>query len=207
MLTDSPGLRHHKSGLVQVFCPGSGPQGQQNGQQNGGSEALRGTIAHPSDAGRSTCRHAVGAASVAGRVGSSAPPRRLLDVGRSQVSALRRFACARAICSLRRFVSVGPERYQNAHSSGRDRIVLVDQAAEEITPFDLWHDRHRLNVALLLRYSQLDAAVRSLGVVVTGVARENTIEMTATEDQGPFDLLSLFTKRSAKALAWARPSR
>jgi hypothetical protein len=60
-----------------------------------------------------------------------------------------------------------PERegYQNADSSCRDRIVLVDQAAEEITPLDLWHDRHRLNVALLLRYSKLDAAVRSLGVV------------------------------------------
>src|SRR5450756_1016959 len=67
----------------------------------------------------------------------------------------------------------------------RDRIVLADQAAKEITPPDLWHDLHRIDVALLLRYSKLDPAVRSLGVVVTGVAREDTVEMTAAEDQGP----------------------
>jgi hypothetical protein len=30
----------------------------------------------------------------------------------------------------------------------------VHQAAEEITPFDLWHDRHRIDVALLLRYAE-----------------------------------------------------
>ena len=48
-----------------------------------------------------------------------------------------------------------PERYQNADSSCRDRTVLVDQATEEITPFDLWHDRHRVDVALLLRCSKL----------------------------------------------------
>ena len=48
-----------------------------------------------------------------------------------------------------------PERYQNADSSCRDRTVLVDQAAEEITPFDLWHDLHRVDVALLLRCSKL----------------------------------------------------
>jgi hypothetical protein len=41
----------------------------------------------------------------------------------------------------------------------------VDQAAEEITPLDLWHDLHRLDVALPVRYSQRDPAVRSLGVV------------------------------------------
>ena len=67
-----------------------------------------------------------------------------------------------------------PERYQNADSSVRDPIVLVDQTAEEITTFDLWHDLHRVDVALLVRYSKLDAAVRSLGVVVTGAARQNT---------------------------------
>jgi hypothetical protein len=61
----------------------------------------------------------------------------------------------------------------------------VDQAAEEITPFDLWHDRHRVDVALLVRYSKLDPAVRWLGVVTTSVARRNTVEMTASEDQGP----------------------
>jgi hypothetical protein len=60
----------------------------------------------------------------------------------------------------------------------------VDQAAEEITPPDLWHDRHRLDVALLVRYSQLDPAVRPLDVVVACVARENTVKMAATEDQG-----------------------
>jgi hypothetical protein len=35
-----------------------------------------------------------------------------------------------------------PERYQNCDSSGRDPIVLVDQTAEEITTFDLWHAQH-----------------------------------------------------------------
>src|SRR5664279_3056354 len=48
-----------------------------------------------------------------------------------------------------------PEGYKNADSSGRDRIVLVDQAAEEITPLDLWRDLHQVDAALLLRYSQL----------------------------------------------------
>jgi hypothetical protein len=78
-----------------------------------------------------------------------------------------------------------PGRYQNADSSCRNRIVLVDQAAEEITPLDLWHDRHRIDGALLVRYSKRDAAVRSLGVVVTGVAREHMVEMAASKDQGP----------------------
>src|SRR5664280_339413 len=62
----------------------------------------------------------------------------------------------------------GAERYQNADSSGRDRIVLVDQAAEEITPPDLWHALHRIDVALFLGYAQPDAAVRALSVVVSG---------------------------------------
>src|ERR1019366_5407951 len=79
------------------------------------------------------------------------------------------------------------EGYQNADSSVRNGIVLVDQAAEEITPFDLWRDLHRLDVALLLRYAQLDAAVRSLGVVVAGVAREHMVEMTASEDKSPVE--------------------
>jgi hypothetical protein len=57
------------------------------------------------------------------------------------------------------------EGYQNAHSSRRNRIVLLDQAAEEITTFDLWHDRHRLDVALPVRYSQLDPTVQSFFVV------------------------------------------
>jgi hypothetical protein len=34
-------------------------------------------------------------------------------------------------------VTVDPEGCQNADSSGRDPVVLVDQAAKEITPFDL----------------------------------------------------------------------
>jgi hypothetical protein len=41
----------------------------------------------------------------------------------------------------------------------------VDQTAEEITPLDLWDDLHPVDVALLLRYSKRDAAVRSPGVV------------------------------------------
>jgi hypothetical protein len=41
----------------------------------------------------------------------------------------------------------------------------VDQATEEITPFDLWHGLHRVDVALLVRYSKRDPTVRSLGVV------------------------------------------
>jgi hypothetical protein len=57
------------------------------------------------------------------------------------------------------------EGYQNADSSGRDRIVLVDQATEEITPLDLWHDRHRLDVALPVRYSKRDPTMRSFLVV------------------------------------------
>ena len=63
----------------------------------------------------------------------------------------------------------------------------MDQTAEEITTFDLWHDRHRVDVALLLRYAQRDAAVSSLGVVVAGVARKNTVEMTASQDQSPVE--------------------
>ena len=63
----------------------------------------------------------------------------------------------------------------------------MDQAAEEITPLALWHDLQRVDVALLPRYSKLDPAVRSLGVVVAGVARGNTVEMTASEDQGPVE--------------------
>ena len=63
----------------------------------------------------------------------------------------------------------------------------MDQAAEEITPLDLWHGVHRVDVALLLRCSKVNAAVRSLGVVVTGVAREHMVEMTASEDQGPVE--------------------
>ena len=39
------------------------------------------------------------------------------------------------------------EGYQNADPSCRDRMVLVDQAAEEVTPSDLRHDRHRVDVA------------------------------------------------------------
>ena len=58
----------------------------------------------------------------------------------------------------------------------------MDQAAEETTAFDLWHDLHRLDVALFVRYSKRDAALRSLGVVVTGVPREHIVEMTASED-------------------------
>jgi hypothetical protein len=38
--------------------------------------------------------------------------------------------------------------------------------AEEITPFDLWHGLNRVDVALLVRHSKRDAAMRSLGVVV-----------------------------------------
>jgi hypothetical protein len=33
----------------------------------------------------------------------------------------------------------------------RDPIELVDQAAEVITTFDLWHDLHRVDVAQLVR--------------------------------------------------------
>jgi hypothetical protein len=51
---------------------------------------------------------------------------------------------------------------------------LVNQAAKETTPLDLWRYLQRVGVAQLLRYSKIDAAVRSLGVVVTGAARENT---------------------------------
>jgi hypothetical protein len=41
----------------------------------------------------------------------------------------------------------------------------VDQAAEEITPLDLWHDLHRFDIALLVGYSKLDPAVRTFGIV------------------------------------------
>jgi len=52
----------------------------------------------------------------------------------------------------------------------------VEQAAEEITPFDLWHGLHRVDVALLLRYAQLDAAVRSLGGSLHSAAQERATE-------------------------------
>jgi trimethylamine:corrinoid methyltransferase-like protein len=63
------------------------------------------------------------------------------------------------------FVMSMGEGYQNAHSSCRNRIVLVNQAAEEITPLDLWHNLDRDDVALLLRCSKVNAAVRSFLVV------------------------------------------
>ena len=65
----------------------------------------------------------------------------------------------------------------------------MDQAAEQFPPLDLWHDLHRLEVVVLLRCSKVNAAVGSLGVVVPGVARENAVQMTATEDQGPVENL------------------
>jgi low affinity iron permease len=45
--------------------------------------------------------------------------------------------------------SGGPEAegYQNADPSRRDRMVLADQAAEEITPPDLRHDHDQVDVA------------------------------------------------------------
>jgi hypothetical protein len=33
--------------------------------------------------------------------------------------------------------AIEPESYENADSSCRNRVILVDQAAEAITPFDL----------------------------------------------------------------------
>jgi hypothetical protein len=41
----------------------------------------------------------------------------------------------------------------------------VDQSTEEITSLDLWHDLDRVDVALLLRCSKVNAAMRSLLVV------------------------------------------
>ncbi len=66
-------------------------------------------------------------------------------------------------------------------------MVLVDQAAEQIPPLDQRHDLHGLDVTPPLRYSQLDPAVRSLGIVVTSIACKDAIEMTAAEDQGPIE--------------------
>ena len=80
-----------------------------------------------------------------------------------------------------------PEGYQNADSSCGYRVILVDQAAEEIVPFDLRHDADRVGVTQLLRYPKLNPAVRSLGVVVPGVARENPVELAASEDQRPVE--------------------
>lgn len=62
------------------------------------------------------------------------------------------------------------EGYQNANSSCRNRMVLVDQATEKVASLNLGHDAHRVDVAQPLRYSKLDPAVRSLGVVVVSVA-------------------------------------
>jgi hypothetical protein len=45
----------------------------------------------------------------------------------------------------------------------------VAQAAEEITPFDLWHNRHQIDVALVVRYSKVARLLDDEGAI--GVAR------------------------------------
>lgn len=84
-----------------------------------------------------------------------------------------------------RVIAMEAEGYQNADPSRRDGVVLMDQAAEEIAPLDFRHDLHRVDVAQPLRHTWFDPTVGTLGVVMAGVAREDAVQVAASEDQGP----------------------
>jgi len=84
---------------------------------------------------------------------------------------------------------VSPEGYQNAGPSCSDRVVLVDQATEEIAPLDPGYGLDRVDVAAALRGSKLESAMRALCVVVANVGSENAVEVPWAEEQGPVEHL------------------
>lgn len=82
-------------------------------------------------------------------------------------------------------------------------MVPVDQAAEDIAPLDVGHELHRVDVAQPLRHPKLDPTVGTLGVVVDGVARENTVQVAASKDQGPAQhLVAKGLPRTARRTRW-----
>ena len=71
-------------------------------------------------------------------------------------------------------------------SASRDQFVLMDEAAQDVASSNTQHARNRcVGIRQRVRRSQVDPAVRPLGVVVGDVFAERPLEMTPTEDERP----------------------
>jgi hypothetical protein len=68
-------------------------------------------------------------------------------------------------------------------------VVLVDQPAEQILSADGARADHDQAIGLGQRRSQSEGTMRALAVVMLGTRRERSIEMPATENQGPVEAL------------------
>src|SRR6266540_5357069 len=71
-------------------------------------------------------------------------------------------------------------------SASRDQFVLMDEATQDVASSHAKHAGNQCGgIWRRVRRSQVDPAVRPLGVVVGEVFAERPLEMTPTEDERP----------------------
>jgi hypothetical protein len=73
----------------------------------------------------------------------------------------------------------------------RSQFVLMDEAAQDVVSSRAQHAGNRCGgIRQRVRRSQVDPAVRPLGVVVGEVFAEHPLEMTSTQDERPVKALT-----------------
>jgi len=62
-------------------------------------------------------------------------------------------------------------------------VVLVDQAAEQVLPANVWRTHRRRDLVPCQRWRKTEGTMGAISVVVSGVRRERPIEMPSTQDE------------------------
>ena len=81
--------------------------------------------------------------------------------------------------------AVKPVGHENSVPSCCDDLVLMDEAAKDISSTDLRHTVHRFRLYCALGCSKLDPSMRPLRVVVPGVDAKDPVKVSSTKHHDP----------------------